>query len=48
MVMAARTTAVVSFAICFIFGMGAALGVAPSPTAMALVVAASITGALAA
>ena len=44
--MAARTTAVVSFAIFFIL-MWAALGVAPLPTA-ALGVAASITGALAA
>ena len=47
MAMAVRTTAVVSFAICFIFGVGA-VGVAPSATAVALVVAASITGALAA
>jgi hypothetical protein len=44
--MAARTTAIVSFAIFFIFGV-AAVGVAPLPAA-ALGVAASITGALAA
>jgi hypothetical protein len=35
MAMAARTTAVVSFAICFVFGV-AALGVAAGPTAVAV------------
>jgi CRISPR-associated Cas5-like protein len=44
--MAAKTTAIVSFAIFFIFGVGCSLRV-PLPAA-ALGVAASITGALAA